>query len=139
MKLNFKKWIAEIERDLLALGSIIFYFLVIARALVGPFWILFTQLVTAAVIFLIFEMIIKDFEKYIARGLILTGFTNLYYESILFLIFSSIILLLMMISSFKLGNEIKKIMIGIFIGTASSISSYFGTLILDYYIPINHP
>ena len=136
MKLNFKKWIAEIERDLLALGSIIFYFLVIGRALVGPFWILFTQLVTAAVIFLIFEMIIKDFEKYIARGLILT---NLYYESILFLIFSSIILLLMMISSFKLGNEIKKIMIGIFIGTASSISSYFGTLILDYYIPINHP
>jgi len=119
-------WIKEIERDILALGSIIFYFLVIGRALVGPFWALFTQLIIAAVIFIIIFILTKKFDTYISRGFILALFTSLYYESIIYSVFASTILILIIISSYHLGNPLRKIMLGIFVGLLCSAAGFFG-------------
>ena len=41
MKVNWKK---ETARDIIAIGSVPFYLIVIIRTLVGPFWEFFYQL-----------------------------------------------------------------------------------------------
>ncbi len=119
-----KKWISKIARDIIALGSVIFYLLVAARALVGPFWHFFTFLCSAAVILIIIFLLNKDFELYISRGLILAIGTIYFYSDILFTIFASVVYCLMIISSSYLGNKGIKILKGLLVGSVSILGGY---------------
>jgi len=118
-------WIKRIERDILALGSIVFYFLVLGRALIGPFVVLITQLIIAGVILFVIYMIHRRFDTYIARGIILAVFTNLYYNSTIYLIFVSIVFIMMILSSYHIRNSKQNILKGVMIGVISSVIGYF--------------
>jgi hypothetical protein len=120
-------WIKEIARDILALGSIVFYFLVLGRALIGPFWIFFSYLCTAAVVLLIIFLIHKDYETYLARGLVLAVGTSVFYNETIFTFFASVIYLLMIIASYITGNSIKKIFMGISFALFAVLAGYLAT------------
>jgi len=127
IKINNKK---EIARDIISLGSIIFYLLVSARALVGPFWIFFTFLCTSALILIIINFIHKEFEKYIARGIILAIGTSYFYSDLIFTLFAVLVYILMIFSSYYLGNSKIKIIKGIIFGLLSAGAGYFAAVLI---------
>ena len=81
MKKNFLK---EYARDLMAFGSIIFYAIVLVRATIGDFMPFVAQLLIALIILIIFPLIIKHTNLYIARALVLVVFTSLFYKDLNF-------------------------------------------------------
>jgi hypothetical protein len=79
-----KDWLEKTARDTIALGSIVFYSLVIGRALVGPFWIFFTYLISSAIFLFITHTFYKKNEIYLARGMILAIGTSYFYKDFTF-------------------------------------------------------
>ena len=128
-----KNWKEKIARDIIALGSIIFYSLVVARALIGPFWVFFYFLVIAAVVLLLIFLLHKDFDTYIARGLVLAVGTSLFYKDLLFAIFAFLIYLLMIISSYYLRNSISEIAKGVTFAIISIAIAIFSTELITGY------
>ena len=130
-----RNWKEEIARDIIALGSIIFYSLVVVRALIGPFWIFFYFLIiAAAVLFLIFLMH-RKFDTYVSRGLILAVGTSFFYKNSLFAIFAFLIYVLMILSSYYLKNSIFEVIKGIvFAGVSIVIAIFSAELITGFSI-----
>ena len=81
----------EVARDLMALGGLPFYFLVIARTTVGSSYDFLSQVVIAFVALFIMSRIVKDANLHIARGLILVVFTSLFYDALPFTVFAVIV------------------------------------------------
>ena len=75
-------WLKGIARDLLALGSIPFYFLVVIRAVIGKYNIFVYQMVIAAVIIFILYFIMKNSNIHVARSFVAVIFTSLFYKEI---------------------------------------------------------
>jgi hypothetical protein len=123
--MNKKNWIEQTARDVIALGSIVFYFLVVGRALVGPFWILLTFLSSAAALLLFIYFIHKDFDSYLARGIILAVGLSYFYGDFIFTLFASVIYVFMIISSYYLENSNIKIVKGIIFGLISTGAGYY--------------
>jgi len=121
-KSNLKR---ETARDFLALGSWIFFVLVIVRALIKPYRPFADQMIIAGIILLILGFVFKDYEAYIANGLILVVFTILFYEDRLFTIFAILALVGLIISSYFVGNNKIKIIKGVVVGAIISIISYY--------------
>jgi hypothetical protein len=123
-------WKSEILRDILSLGSIVFYLLVVARALVGPFWIFFSFLLISASVLLIIFFLHKNFESYIARGIILAAGTSFFYNDLIFSIFAGMIYIAMIVSSSFLGNSFPKILKGLLFGILSTGCGYFAVSLI---------
>lgn len=125
-------WKKEIQRDLLALGSPLFYALVVARSLIGPFYTFFYQLIVAAVFLAGLSFIIKNSNSYVAQGLVLAMLTSLFYKDIFFAIFASLIYLGLVASALCLGIGKTEIRKGLLIGFLSVAAGYY----LSPFIPI---
>ena len=123
--MEFKNLKKEAARDFLALGSWIFFILVVARALIKPYRPFVDQIIIAGIILLLINLIIKDSDGYIGRGIILVIFTILFYEDRLFTIFAILALIGLIISSYFIGNNKLKIGKGIVIGALVSWASYY--------------
>ena len=123
-------WLKEIARDLLALGSIPFYFLVVIRAVNGKYNIFVYQMLIAAVIIFILYFIIKNSNMHIARALVALVFTSLFYKEMLYTVFATLIWLLLLVSAYHIKRNIGQVFRGIIIGVISSLSGYYGTLYL---------
>tara|TARA_Y100000310_G_scaffold268354_1_gene280920 strand:- start:1331 stop:1732 length:402 start_codon:yes stop_codon:yes gene_type:complete len=119
---DFKK---ETARDFLALGSWIFYILVIARALIQPYRPFVDQMVIAGILLLIINLLIKNYDSYISRGLILVVFTILFYNNQMFSIFAILALIGIIISSYFVGNNKIKILKGGIIGAIVTAIAYY--------------
>jgi hypothetical protein len=119
-----KFWIKETARDIIALGSIVFYFLVVGRALVGPFWVFFTFLCCAAATLLIIYFLHNEFETYIARGIILAIGTSYFYGDLIFTLFAAVVYILMVVSSYYLRDSYLIIIKGIIFGLISTGVGY---------------
>ena len=115
-KMLERSWIKNVERDILALGSIVFYFLVIGRALIEPYILFVSQLSVAALVLILFFFFLKNFETYLTRGVILLACTGLFYKSYAYTAFTLIIFCLMIFSSIDLGSSKRKVLIGIVVG-----------------------
>jgi hypothetical protein len=125
-----RTWRFEIARDVLALGSWIFYALVLARALIGPFWLFFWQLAIAgiAVIILISASGFRkglEFDSYVSRGLILLVLTIIFYQNSAFSLFAAFIYVLLLASSWLLGKSWKEIALGFATGAVASGIGYW--------------
>ncbi len=121
--LNMKKeWVNETARDLIALGSIPFLLLTIARVSVGPVYYVL-QFVIGSAIFLILKKILKA-EIHAGIGIILVIFTSLYYHHFLFTIFALIVYTGIIISLFYLKREAVMILKGIILGMVSAGLGY---------------
>jgi hypothetical protein len=117
-------WKNELARDLIALGSPLFYSLVVARALIGPFFTFFYQLIISVLLLYILSLILKSSNSYVSRGFVLTVLTGLFYQDIFFAVFSSLIYLGLIFSAFCLGISKREIRRGVAIGMVSVIAGY---------------
>lgn len=130
MKQDRKAWLKEIARDLLALGSIPFYFLVIIRAVIGKYDHFIYQMLIAAFSIFILYFIVKGPNLHIARSLAVVIFTSLFYKEMVFTVFASLVWILLVISAYYIKKEIRFVIMGIIIGLISSIAGYYLALLL---------
>tara|TARA_Y100000310_G_scaffold65417_1_gene60906 strand:- start:6154 stop:6537 length:384 start_codon:yes stop_codon:yes gene_type:complete len=121
-----KDWKKEISRDVLAFGSIIFYILVIVRALIKPYRPFVDSLIVAILILIIISIFIKNYDSYVARGFVLAFFTSVFYQDRLFTIFASFLFLVLITSSYYIGTEKSKILKGLIFGAISILIGYYG-------------
>lgn len=123
--LNFDKHIKkELARDCIALGSILFYLIVIARVSMLSKPVFLFQFIFAGIIFFLLSIIFK-LDLHSGLGFILLVFISLYYNNVFFTIFAILIYLLLIVSLFYLKIEKSKILKGILIGLISTVISYF--------------
>ena len=123
-------WLKEIARDLLALGSIPFYFLVVIRAVIGKYNIFVYQMLIAAIVIFVLYFIIKDSNMHVARALVTLVFTSLFYKESLFTVFASLILILLLISAYYIKRKTGYVVRGIVSGIISFLAGYYGALYL---------
>lgn len=116
-------WKSESARDLISLGSIPFFLLVLARVylLNNPEY--FNQFVFSGAIFMILFFIFK-LNLYSGLGLIAVFFTSLYYSEMTFTIFGSIVYVLVIISLIYLKYDVKKVFLGILAGIVGISAVY---------------
>lgn len=117
-------WNKEVQRDILALGSPVFYFLTIGRALVGPFWDLFNPLIILAVALFVISRAYPLIDLYIARGLVLAVMITRHYNDILFGLFALVAIVLMVASALNIGKSKPAVKRGIWLGIALSAVGY---------------
>jgi len=115
----------EWARDVVSLGSIFFYLLVVARALIGPFRPFIDQLIIAAIVLTLISIFYRKYDGYSCRGLILLFFTISFYNSFRFDIFAMFIFLVLVFSSYILGNKMREIAKGLAIGALCITIAYF--------------
>ncbi|MBT3691028.1 hypothetical protein HOG16_02170 [Candidatus Woesearchaeota archaeon] len=117
-------WKKETARDLLALGSIPFFILVMARSLVGEYYLFIFQTLIALV-FIHFIGWKLDFNRHLARMLVLVFFTVLFYNQFIYSVFSVLVGLITLLSLFYLKEPVKKIGFGILLGVLASLLGYY--------------
>lgn len=123
-------WKKEAARDVVALGSIPFFILVIARALIGPYWGFVYQLFAASIILLATFLVFKKVNYHISRGIVLVVFTTLFYQDGMFSWFVYLFLALLFASLFYLKKDKLEILYGTVIGIATSgLAYYVATLV----------
>lgn len=110
------KWKKEAARDILALGSWVFYALVVIRAAILPNQTFLFRLLIAAAFFILAEAVYGKYDKRIARGLVLAVFTSLYYRVMLYTTFVGLVYILMIFCSKYSGTKGKEIVKGIAFG-----------------------
>lgn len=120
-----KTWKQELARDFLALGSWIFYILVIARASIVPYRPFLDQLIIAAIPIIAFQLFLKKPDYYIARVVPLAVFTIIFYNSSSFTIFAIIIGLLMIPASHIAKNHKIEIFYGLILGAIAAAIGYY--------------
>ena len=117
----------EIARDVLALGSWVFFVLVIARVAIKPYRPFLDQLIIAGTVLLVIGFVLKrvDYEKYVARGLVLVVFTSIFYESLIYNWFVSLVGLGLIWSSWCLEKNWKRIVYGLIVGAIGIGIGYY--------------
>ena len=123
-----KLWLKEIARDLMALGSIPFYFLVIIRAIIGKYSIFVYQMLIAAIVMFILYFIIKNSNLHVARSLVIVIFTSLFYKEAVYIIFTALIWLLLLVSAYYTKRKIDFVIRGVIIGALGFLVGYYGVL-----------
>ncbi len=121
-------WKYEIARDSMAFGSILFYLIVIVRAIIGKYMPFVYQLLIAIAILAISSFIIKNTNHHIARALVLVTFTSLFYKDNLYTVFASLLWLFIVGSAFYIKISKKSIYKGIILGIIATVVSYYLSL-----------
>ena len=98
-------WKDELARDIIALGSIPFYFIVFIRAVIGKYLPFIYHMLFAAILIFLLSKLIKNSDLYIARSFVLFVFTSFFYRQTLFTIFAGILFILMMLASFQIHKN----------------------------------
>ena len=119
-----KEWLKEIARDFVALGSPIFFILVLVRLAILPDYLFLGQFFFAGAIFILLMFLFKQ-NIYSGLGLILLVFLILYYKDFRFSIFVILAYLSLIGSLFYLKKDWNKILLGILIGGLSAGISYY--------------
>jgi len=114
----------EAARDFIALGSVIFYVLVVARSIIGPYTLLIYQLLISALVLFVFSMLIREQDGYLARGFVLLVLLSLFYSDDLFSGFATLVFLVMVYSSNYLGSSWNRIFVGLVSGAVSVAVAY---------------
>lgn len=120
-----KEWLNEIVRDIIALGGLPFFVIVLIRVFILPDYPYYlSQFAVAGVIFFISMLLFKQ-NLHAGLGLILLVFTTLLYEDVRFGILVGILYIFLIAGLIYLKKDKKKIFIGILIGGVSSLISYY--------------
>ena len=114
----------EIARDTIALGGLTFYILVIARALIAPYYDFVWKILIGLVFVFIVGLIFKKFDKHMARFVILAVFTSMFYNVFNFYAFVGIVSVLVLVSSFYLRRSKLEVLYGIVIGGVGVLISW---------------
>ena len=118
------EYLKETARDLIALGSLVFFIIVIARIYLLSNYSYLGQFVLSALIFFPLMFLLKA-NMYAGLGLIVLIFTTLFYNNLNFTIFGIAIYLLLLASLIYLKYDKKKVIIGVILGAISTGISYY--------------
>jgi hypothetical protein len=119
-----ERWLHEVQRDLMALGSVVFYVLVLGRALVGPFWDLATPLLVVGVALLAVNALLSQADLYLTRALIVAVLVTRHYGDLVFGMFAAAAFVLMVLSAPGLGRSRSSIVQGLALGVVLSVAGY---------------
>ena len=125
-----KSWLKEFARDLVALGSIPFYLLVVARSIIGNYYAFVYQMIIAAIAVFILYFLIKDSSLHIARSLVIVIFTSLFYKEAVFTAFAALVWVLLLFAAYYVKRKAGYVIRGIIIGILSSLIGYYGASFL---------
>ena len=117
----------EFARDFLSIGSVVFYLLVLVRALIHPYRPFVDQLVVSFVVLIIISLFVK-YDGYVARGLILVFFTSVFYNSNLFTGFAAFVFLGLVGSSYYLRKDRRYLLNGLVFGIIGVLVGYYGVV-----------
>ena len=120
-----KSWKKGIARDAMAFGSILFYIIVIIRAIIGEHIVFVYQVIISLVVLIILSFIIKKANRHIARAVPLGVFTSLFYQDNLFTAFAFLVFVVMIISAFYIKEKKKAIFNGVISGFVASLAGYY--------------
>ena len=123
-------WKKEVARDIIALGGLPFYFLVVIRSVIGEDFSFVMQLAIGILVLLILSAFVKNSSQYIARGIILATFSSMYYKSTIYTIFAFLVLVGMGFSLAYLKTKNREIVKGAVIGAISTVISYMIMILL---------
>lgn len=119
------KWAKSISRDVLALGGIPFYIIVMARATIGEFQLFINQLLLAIVILYVLQFVVKQTNLHLARGFILFVFISFFYRDLTFAVSAFLLWLAALAAAFYLQTKVSSIIKGIILGVASAAAAYY--------------
>ncbi|HSC34135.1 MAG TPA: hypothetical protein VLG45_02580 [Thermodesulfobacteriota bacterium] len=120
----------EITRDLIALGGLPFYFLVLVRAAIGDYLSFLVQVAAALPVLYLLTSLVRGANLHIARALVLVVFTSIFYDALPFTVFSFLVWGVMVYSLVYLKTGAGKILKGIALGVVSVALSYSLTLLI---------
>lgn len=120
----------EIARDLIALGGLPFYSLVLVRAAIGDYLSFLIQVAAALPVLYLISSIVRGANLHIARALILVVFTSIFYDALPFTLFSFLVWGVMIYSLIYLKSGPREILKGIALGIVSVAISYALTLLI---------
>ena len=123
------KYLKETARDLIALGSPVFFIIVIARIYLLSNYSYLSQFIIGAIIFLPLIFLFKA-NMYAGLGLIVLIFTTLFYNNLNFTIFAIVIYLLLLASLVYLKYDKKKIIISVILGAIATGIGYYAVRFL---------
>lgn len=108
-------WIKTAARDIVAIGGVPFFILVLVRVsmLNNPTY--FGQFVISGVVFLGTWFLFKQ-NIYSGLGLIVLVFTSMYYDNAIYAAFGTIAYVAALAGLFYLKEDVKKVLMGILIG-----------------------
>jgi len=118
-------WKKEIARDFLALGSWVFYILVVGRAFIQPFRPFADRLIIGGILLFLTGIFINKYGGYISRGLVLFVFITMFYNNNTFSIFAIFAFIGLIISSYILTKSKRGIILELVIGGIISLLSYY--------------
>ncbi len=127
-----KDWKKEVARDLIALGSIPFYLIVIIRAIIGEHAIFVYQMLIALIVLTGLGFVVKA-DVYVARSFVICVFTSLFYNHSLFTIFAFILWVLLLVSAYCMDVKRNVIIKGIILGIVSSGIAYYLVALIPAY------
>jgi hypothetical protein len=121
--MNRGDWVKEVARDIIALGGLPFFILVLTRI-----WILdkpeyFLQFFVAGIVFGLVFLWLKQ-DSYAGLSLITVFFTSFYYDDFLYTLVVSVAYLLLLGSLIYLGRDWKKVGFGVLIGIFGIVVSF---------------
>lgn len=120
-----ENWKYEIARDSMAFGSILFYLIIITRAIIGKYMPFVYQFLIALAILILSSFIIKNVNHHIARAFVLVVFTSLFYKEALFTFFAALVWIFIVGSAFYMKVNKKSIFKGITLGVVATLISYY--------------
>ena len=119
-----KKFLEESARDIIALGSPVFFIIALVRISITNNYSYLGKVALAGFLFLTLAYFFKANVR-LGFGFILVVFLSLYYNSAIFTIFASLIYLSAIASMIYLKEDKAKIIKGIFFGLVSAGISWF--------------
>jgi len=122
MQKNLKK---EIARDLMAFGSIPFYFIVIVRSTIGQYLIFVYQLLIAALVLYLISIFFKESNAHIARSFIIVFFTSIFYKDMLFTVFAFLLWIIIVYAAYFIKIDKNEIIKGAVYGIIAVLVSYY--------------
>ena len=125
-----KNWKKELARDIIALGSLPFYGLVIIRAIIGEMRLMYHVVIALVILFLLAQ-IVKQANQHIARGVVLAIFISFFYQDTLFTIFAILLVGAMVFSLHHLKTKRSEIAWGVVFGAISTAVSYGVTSLIQ--------
>ena len=116
-------WIKTAARDIVAIGGIPFFILVLVRVYLLNNPVYFSQFVISGIVFLGIWFLFKQ-NIYAGLGLIVLTFTSLYYQDLVYSIFGTVAYVFLLGGLFYLKEDTKKIVLGIVLGAFGIGVSY---------------
>jgi len=119
-----KSLLKRYARDIVALGSVPFFTLVLARVwiLKNPMYL--SQFMMGGIIVLLFSYIFK-FNSYTGISIVIGFFLTVYYDDFLFEVFAAVALCVLLLSALYLEKNKKQVLGGALLGVAATAISFF--------------